>query len=108
MHGRAVLLQLMCHSQRKNYIREIKEQGREKGYEAHLFLALLNGTGTQDGASVERPGLWAGMFVSLSLQVNGKHEACGKEGSVSARVKSLVLLTEISPSLEKGAQERNE
>ena len=108
MDGRAVLLQLTCHSQRKKYIWEIKEQGREKGYEAHLFLVLLNGIGTQDGASAERPGLWAGMFVSLSLQVNGKHEACRKEGSVSAKVKSLVLLTEISPSLEKGAQERNE
>lgn len=44
MGGGAVILQFFCHSLWEKYKWEIEGQGRGKGYEGHLFLALLNGT----------------------------------------------------------------
>lgn len=74
---------------------ESKGQRREKGYEAQLFLALLNGTGTQDGASGKGSVLWVGMFVSLTLQVSGKHKPFRQGGKCRSQSQEPGLIDQV-------------
>lgn len=68
---------------------DMKGQRREEGYEAHLFLALLNDTGTHGEAPVECGG-------ATCLQVRQGEECLGQ-------VQEPLLLTNFSLSFGGGS-----